>query len=340
MERPQKILLASFAVVVCIAGYFAYDAVNISSEAAEKREDAEQLKGSVSKLYSERVFPSKDNIAMLKKEASFIDSLRVTVTNQLGVLVKTEQKDVSPSQFVDTLRKCIAKWVKNAPVIEGDKCVAPDFAFGFEKYVGGNLPDEGNVARLGQQLLIADALVTELYGAKVTKIDSLVREAFDGTGSEVRASDDEDDQAGGRRNRRNRRGRSQDEDGSMVGASATSVRHRLFTAQHYSVSFKARQNALVDLLNRLAKAKIFAIVTDISIKKGTTSDVRIPFTPQKKELGTASGRRAKDAEAEENTVVAEFSDLPAGSRVMSGPDIDPLLEVVLELDVYNFGEGK
>lgn len=339
MERPQMILAASAAVAVCIAGYFGYDAMNVSAEAAAKREEAEQLKGDVERVYSEKVFPSKDNIDRLKSEYSVIDSLRSDVTNELGKLVKEEIENLSPSQFIDSLRKLKAKWVKDAPVVEGEKCVAADFAFGFEKYVTGDLPEEANVPRLGQQMLIVNTLVNELYGAKVTKITSLVREGFDGGASQVKAADDEEQ--GGRRNRRNRKNKQQNEETvQKSGAGVTSVRHRLFTAQHFTVGFNARQAALVDVLNRLAKAKIFAIVTDISVKKGGTGDVRIPVEPAKKDDGASRGRRAKGQEAEGAVVEAEFSELPAGSRLMSGPDLDPLLEVVLELDVYNFAEGK
>lgn len=340
MERPQMILMASAAVAVCIAGYFAYDAANVSSVAAETREEAEELKSSIENIYAEKVFPSNNNIESLKKEAGVIDKLRVSVTNELCALVKKEIPNLSPSQFVDSLRKLKAKWLKDAPVVEGGKCVDPDFAFGFEKYVGGDLPEEANVPRLGQQMLIVNALVNELYGAKVAKIDSIVREAFDGAAPQV-VNNDDDDQSGGRRNRRNRRNRQQDEDSvSVTGASVKSVNHRLFTAQHFTIGLSTRQTALVDVMNRLAKAKIFAIVTDINIKKGGIGDVRIPTDPPKKDTSTSKNRRgSRDKEVEEE-VESEFSELPAGSRLMSGPDLDPLLEVVLELDVYNFAEGK
>lgn len=341
MERPQMILAASAAVSVCIAGYLAFAAYGISSSAAEKRAEAEQLRSDISSIYAEKVFPSRDNIARLKDEAGRIDALRVSVTNELGSLEKKEEPNLSPSQFIDSLRKLTAKWLKDAPLVEGEKCVSPDFAFGFEKYVGGDLPDEANVPRLVQQMLIVNTLVNELYGAKVTKVTSLVREGFDGAAPQVRAAEPEEQSSGNRRKNKRRKNQAQaDEAAPKSGASAKSVNHRLFTAQHFTISFSSRQAALVDVLNRLSKAKLFAVVTDITVKKAGAGDVRIPAEPQKKEVSSSRDRRGKSVDKEEPEVESEYSELPAGSRLMSGPDLDPLLEVVLELDVYNFVEGK
>lgn len=340
MERPQMILTASAAVAVWIAGYFAYDAVNVSSEADQKLEEANQLKNSIEKYYSGDVFPSKENIQRVKDEYVVINALRASVTNKLGSLDMREVA-IDQSRFIDVLRDTAERWKAKAPVVEGEKCVSSDFAFGFEKYIGGNtLPDEANIPRLVQQLRITDVLVEELFNAKIAKLNSIVREGFDGAAPQVK-NEDEEEQAGGRRNRRNRRKLQQEESKPKTGAAVKSIEHPLFTAQHFTIAFSSRQVALIDVLNRFAKAKVFVVVTDVTVNKGGISDVRIPSEPKKKDEGSSKGRRGKGAAEEEKTAEdSEFSELPAGSRLMSGPDLDPLLDVVLELDVYNFAEGK
>ncbi len=99
----------------------------------------------------------------------------------------------------------------------------------------------------------------------------------------------------------------------------------------------------MELLNRLARLKFFTIVTDIRMHK-TGTDIRVPGQTEAKESaqGGRRGQRAAAADAADESADGQpvMSDLPPSPRLMSGPDIDPALDVTIELDVYQFVKSE
>ena len=68
-------------------------------------------------------------------------------------------------------------------------------------------------------------------------------------------------------------------------------------------------------------------------------DIRIPGAQENAEALRGGARRGqrKDGATEESADAAPvMSDLPPSQRLMSGPDIDPPLDIAVELDVYQF----
>ena len=67
-------------------------------------------------------------------------------------------------------------------------------------------------------------------------------------------------------------------------------------------------------------------------------DVRQPSAPgEKEDEGRHSRRKAGSADiVQEGEAASALSDLTPGQRLMSGPDLDPPLDVTIELDVLAF----
>ena len=71
-------------------------------------------------------------------------------------------------------------------------------------------------------------------------------------------------------------------------------------------------------------------------------DVRLPVVKGENEERRPSRRGERSAEVvQEADAEPVLSDLPPSRRLMSGPDVDPPLDVTVELDVFHFArEGK
>ena len=207
-------------------------------------------------------------------------------------------------------------------------------------------------------------LVREIYGAQVSQLTKIERDAKDEAtlktrdGSRRREAEPEPEPEprGRRRNRR----KAVEEDASAP----------LFTFQPMAIEFTARQEALVELLNRLnVMRRPFVVVKSISVEKvAMQNDVRKAPAPEaaedegrparpervrgergargeRGERGGRSRQRRADAAADRapETVVQTLkpADMPPEMRIVSGPDVEPLLKVRLGLEIYNFAEeGK
>jgi hypothetical protein len=258
--------------------------------------------------------------------------------------------NVSASVFMQKLQDIVVRKAKAAPLVEGKRSVSPDFAFGFERYVGpsSRMPRENEVSRLVQQLGIIVQLTDEMYAANVLHINSISREVFE-EGGEEQPSEEEEEPSGGRgrgrgRGRRGPRGGGEGEGRGQ--ALLAPIVTDLYEGQHFVLRFTARQDAVIDLLNRIARLRYFSVVTDVRMQK-VGPDVRPPVAPNEKDEGGRPSRRGgRDAadRTEEVTQEAEaqpvLSELPPAQRLMSGPDVDPPLDVTVELDVFNFAREE
>lgn len=203
-----------------------------------------------------------------------------------------------------------------------------------------------------QQLSIIAMLSRELYGAQVSQVVKIVRDARDKAtlatkqgGSSSRRSDQSSEQEPQPRGKKNKK------------KSAEEARAPLFVSQRFEIEFLARQTALVNFVNRIDSMKRpFVSVRSISVKKTGEGIRSAPQPEQHKEPSethrpartsrqTRRPRRGEERAAAEPAAPAEpaqipLSEQPAEMRIVSGPDIDPLLSVKMELDIFNFGEEE
>ncbi len=350
MNRSNVILIATGAVVVVASGVLAFLAQGkfSASAKADKRVKSDLKK--LEEVYKSELFPSAENVETLKAQAESLSKMRAAITNDLAKY-NTPAPQRTPSVFLQVLPALTRSLVEQAPVVDGKKSVASGFAFGFDRYLGPTaaMPEAGDVPRLLQQLYIVDELVKTLYASQVSQISSVSREIFE---SGAPAGSDQEEGGGGKGRRRG--GRANVSHGHSTDA-AQKTFNGLFSYQHFKVDFTAHQAAAIDFLNRVASLeKFFCVVTDVSFRK-TAPDVILPAEksgenaiPQPREPSRKSrrGRSGEDdaeskeaAPAEEGLAVQKTSSLPAELRVMSGPEVDPVLACSVEIDVYYFGQN-
>lgn len=353
MNRSNVTLIASGAVVVLASGVLAFLSQGKFSAAAKADKRVKSDRKKLEEVYRSELFPSSENVELLKTQAEALSQMRAAFTNDLAKF-NTPAPRRTPSVFMQVLPALTRSLVDKAPVVDGRKIVASGFTFGFDRYLGQTavMPVESDVPRLLQQLYIVDELVKTLYASQVSQITSVSREIFESGASAV--SEPEEGRVGRGRHRGGRSGAPQE----RPAESAQTTFNGLYSAQHFKVSFTARQTAAIDFLNRVAGLeKFFCVVTDATFRK-TAPDVVLPV--EKTEASTprpfqdpSSSRRSRhgrsggeDTEtqeaapaAEEGLAVQKVSSLPAVLRTMSGPEIDPVLSVSVEIDVYYFGRN-
>jgi hypothetical protein len=319
MKRQQITMIVCGVVIAAIcgvAGWFLFTQTTAKNRAAEERDQAYQA---LQQIYRGKVFPSDENIARVGEDQKVLEGWLVTASNQLhkGDL-QIEPK--TPTSFKQTLQATVRKLSAQAGAVQG-KVVAPGFNFGFDQYLGqsDSLPASEHVDRLTAQLTIIEKLCEELYAADIMELKSVSREVFD----VVKKEEEEQESSARRRSRR------RDDSGGSARASSSAARadSAYWKSQRFTFEFVARPAALIEALNRLAAMDLFVVVAEAELRK--TADPLAQFNAKKRESATKAAAEG----AAEPVDPAKLSHV---ERIVTDPELEPPMNVKLEIDVYSF----
>ena len=303
---------------VCLgAGWFLFTAMSAKNAAADERNQAyEQLQ----RIYNAKVFPSKENIERIKDDKKGLEAWLTSASNVVhkGDL-RVEPK--SPTGFKQTLQATV-RALSSHPGMVQTKVVAAGFNFGFDQYLGtsDSLPSPEHVARLTGQLAIIERICTELYAANILELKSVARETFDAAASNVQP---QEEKASGRKRRR------RDESAAAAPAASSGTESEYFTKQRFTFEFQARPAAFIAALNRLAAMEMFVVVAEAELRKA--SDPLILFSTRK---STSTGTGAADSSG--TAAPVDPATLSHVERVVTDPELEPPVNVKLDIDVYSF----
>ncbi len=353
MDKTKIIFIVVVALTlgaVAGLGFLAYEKF---TSAAEATAEADGDYSSLKKIYDAEIFPSKENVELIRTSQADYELSRTTITGALAKCNIPLIKDTTPVEFVGKLTALVDAKIKQAPIVKGVPCVAPNFAFGFDAYVGteSRMPDPQEVPLLGQQLIIISRLVDAMYASEVTKITGIRREAGDkaSLGQGAGAGHGQAEPPVAEEASQVKKGK------SKKGKKEVAPPAPLFTSQKVTLDFQATQTSLVALLNRLASMNnMFVVVRNFSIKK-SAEDIMKPVVEEvvaekgEEDLSGLSARELRKRQRElrktsekksGDTAKASMvvSQRPAEMRIISGPEIDPPLSVHLEVEIYNFGK--
>jgi len=368
MDKSKTIFIATTSVALVAAVVFGVLAKTKFSAASEARSAKEEANSKFKRIYSSEVFPSAENVTALDEVLKQFENGRRIITNELSQSnVSLPMEKMSASAFQTKLSAGVRNFRSIAPLVDGRKSVDEKFAFGFDAYVGTDaMPKDEEIPLLVQQLTVTAMLVKEIYGAQVSQLTKIERDAKDEAtlksrdGSSRRREAEPEPEPEPRGRRRNRR-KAVEEEASVP----------LFTFQPMTIEFTARQEALLDLLNRFnVIRRPFVVVKSIAVEKvAMQNDVRKAPAPEvaedegRQSRNERGGDRARGARGERGergararqrraeaaperapeAVVQAIkpADMPPEMRIVSGPDVEPLLKVRLGLEIYNFAEeGK
>lgn len=349
MEKSKVVLIATGVVSLALAGGICFLAKGGFDRAAEADAAVEASASKLDGIYRREVFPTRENVKAMDDILSAYGEGLGEFSNSLarsGMPMRAV-KEVSPSVFLNQLSAAMRLLREEAPLVDGRKSVADDFNFGFEAYFSGSvMPDEEEVPPMLQQLSAIALIVRQAYAAQVSQLTKVERDARDKAslsrqGGGSRRGDLEEEPAPPPRKK-----------GKKV---AEAARAPLFTSQPMAVEFTARQNAVTEFLNRMnSMPRPFVVVKSLTVKK-SGEDVRTAPEPERERARPAAQPRRQgsrprrsrrnaeepESEPEEEPERQNPSEMPPELRLVSGLEVDPLLNVRIELEIYNTGaEGK
>jgi len=310
--KARKIIIAACtgsAFLLCLAGFvFAYRAYDKASKVKAT------LGGTFHQLetiYNENPFPYPTNVAMRRSEAAWMTNWCQSLVEELRAGASSNE-DLSSSGFIQNFQNISAELHRQAAA-EGGKVLSDGFAFGFDRYLGSKseMPKPENVKRLALQFAMVEAITREILASRVNALSQIDREKFDGEGVETPA-------AGGRRHA------SAASASAPVAASAADAR---YPRQHFTFTFTADEKALAEVLGRLAKMPLFVVVTELKINR-----VERGLLPRPEKTAVDSDKAKPAVEFDK----AKAALIPPSQRVVSGPEVAPLLKTQMQVDVYTF----
>ncbi len=271
-------------------------------------------------------FPSIENVKMERNNVALMKGL---LDDLIARLSKEQAKplNIEPADFSPLLERTVNELGDKAGMA---KVVLPErFAFGFDRYFAGALPRSEDIPRLTIQLEEIRRICMMMFESQIAEILSVKREEFE---PHVGASGVA--QAGIWRGRRAPESREESPERRSEGASGHLLMGGLVARERFEVTFKSRESALWDLLDRLVRSGMFvvAVVPEMRNEKIVESGAGLT------RVKAAGGRRRfpweKRGESEGRSKTGVLS---RDERIVAGRE-----EVVtrLVLDVYRFSTDK
>ncbi len=317
MKRSQIILIVGTAVCLLFCGAAAWFLYSSLSDADKARAERDTQRSKLENVYKSNPFPNRENTLQVNTDLTLLSNWVAQVHTQLASNT-LQVAQTTPSQFYLKLQNTIRELgaFQNA---SGQPVAQSGFAFGFERYVvlGGGMPIQDNLDRLTRQFAMVDMLVRQIVTADIQSLTEFTREVFeDGANTPPPVVEPE----------RNSRSRGQAAQPRETARPADLS--KIAQKEHFTIRFTARQDALETILNRLASNPVFVVVASVKVAKVTLADVLSP--PTATELTTLV--------KPEGTLVKPGERLfpPEVQRIVSGPNIGPLLDITLEVDVFSF----
>ncbi|MFO7534471.1 MAG: Amuc_1100 family pilus-like protein [Kiritimatiellia bacterium] len=270
------------------------------------------VKSNLEGLYQMAPFPSQENVEM---EVRNLATLQTALSELQTALARSQVEPTElkqPTVFMESFWAAQKDMLNHAKNL--DVSLPVGFGFGMDAYLKGAPPKPDHVPRLMQQLAIIKSLCDLLFAAKVTSIEAVGREDFEGDGTAESAASAEPATS-----RRGRRSEAVAESASrvmMVNPNAGIMApDALFSTMKFAFVFKAKESSVLQVLNALAANDMF-----IAVKK-VTWNAPMDQVAIRKQVFKGGAENAEPTSAKEN-------------RVVSGRE--STLTIRLDLEVYRF----
>ena len=246
--KVRKILLmvgTGLIFLLCLAGFvFAYQAY---SEASKVKATLGDTFKQLESIYKENPFPNATNVTVLRGDTAWTTNWYESLVHELRDAAMPNET-LSASGFIQKLQDTSAELQKKAAA-EGSKVLPDGFAFGFEYYLGSKsaMPKPENVKRLAVQFTMVEAITRELLDSHVATISRIDRDKFESDFGEAAPAP----------------GRHRGASANTTVAAITHVADSHYPGQHLSFFFTADERCLAEVLGRLAKMRMFVVVTEL-----------------------------------------------------------------------------
>ena len=343
LKQANTLLVASMVVVALIvlaACYLIYNGISLSDAAKMERDD--NFANFERTFRKADPFPNEDNIKRMGQNIEVMSNGYDRLVSDLGEGVTLADVD-NVAVFGRRREEVINGLTAAAPIgHSGTRIIPADFMFGFDSYRDGHATTRESAPRLLLQLDIIDAIVREMYASGILALTSVGREVFEGDASE--ASENQEDS--GRRVRR--RGGARDDEASASDSTVDTNGDLQdidvpLNRQKFRFAFDAKEEALVNLLNRLAAMPMYVAVTRLEFEKAgadvaAATPERASAPRERRGAGGPRGRRFGSKQQEPEPAAEEpAEDAPSGrlARLFSGRNLESPVHVQLDVEVYN-----
>ena len=233
-----------------VAAFLLYRGID---EFNKKQRELADARAELDRLYKRKPsFPSKKNIAREKENIAQLIGHFDELNTRLSKSQVLPDEQMTPSQFMSLYFK--TKEALTSSADDKNVSLQEEFAFGFGRYSKGTLPMPADVPRLTQQLKIVTDICGILYESGVASVTGIKRQEFEAPlgRRETRAGS-------GRARERVVSKEEHDPDAGKL------KEGELYTSFHFDLQFTSKEDALKKLLNSLANADMFIVVTSLTI---------------------------------------------------------------------------
>ncbi|HHX98469.1 MAG: Amuc_1100 family pilus-like protein [Kiritimatiellia bacterium] len=327
MNRKYMPLIIGGVVALLLAGLLFFFILNVRGNYLTEQDELGQVQNQFMRLNNRKVFPSVSNVQAMEKQLDVYQDYYNGILKALKAGRQSTQA-VTRDSFRATIENVLRQLGAGARA--KNIVLPPNFAFGFQRYAEGTLPQDEEMTRLVDQLRTIHALCSILYEAGVAELTSVERTVFERDAQPVR----EEDVFGGHFLR---------EREAEVKEEASTDLYRdpdgLYTREHYVLAYRAQDDANRKVLDRLAQGLPFTVVTKMEVVNSSKPAVVVPQVVEDRAAapepvatggGWQSAGAANKLGAKEPPAI-----LPRELRVVAGQELP---NIRLEVDVYRLAE--
>jgi len=315
-------------VMFLVMGFFLY------RKMMEYRQASSTLGGALARqqqLFDRQPFPSPENIEREEENRAQIEQefQKLLALLSEAQIEPVDQKPAAFStQFWEVRRELLAQ------ALERKIAVPPEFAFGFQRHMGGDLAPHPDVPRLTQQLMIVESLCKVLYAAKIDELKSVIREEFEGSAGAAVETAEAPPERTGRRGARSAAPTPALADNPVVKEAGLIPEGQLFGKMHFAFRFTARESVVFTILNHLAQHPMLVGVTRVDLASDDPAGSRAPAAVATVEVPPPGQEEGDGGVTNAPIPIPAADPMDRDQRIRYGRE--PRLMVTLEVDVYRF----
>ncbi len=322
-------LMIGGAVVLLLLALLVYLLFSARGRYMESTSQLSTAQNRLQRLSSRSVFPSEGNVQTMGKQLTIYQEY----LDGLFKAMKEGQPAIEPVNR-DGFRYMLEDGLRRMVNEARDKQVkiAPNLAFGVQRYIEGAAPTDEELPRLVTQFQAIASICSILYSAGIDELTGVERTVFEKNAQAVAPVQEEFV----------RRGRTRAEPQAEASpADLFQDPDGLYTKEHYIFTFRAQDAAIWKVLDRLSKGAPFVVATKVDITNPARPSILTPKAPETAPSPEASapvstdGWQAPGSAMAPAGVRAETAILPRELRVSAGRE---LADVRLEVDLYRFAE--
>jgi len=253
--RKNMMLVVGGGICLVLFVIAAYFLVRFRSDYMKVSGQVKAAQSRLDQLNQRDPFPSDANVGLsqtnLVKLQTYFKDLMDNLQREQGVVEPIEAADFAP-----LLEKAKERMQKRA--MEAGVKIPDRTGLGFASYAAGKLPSTDAIPRLVVQLKAIEAVLSQLFDARVSEILAMDRDIFESPAGAA-------EEAVADSRRRGRGAAAEAPVAKALQGLPPLETNELYSAERIYVSFTASEASVWQLLNSLAMTRPFMMVSDVKI---------------------------------------------------------------------------